>query len=158
MKDTKLTTTPEQVANRPRTISELVAVLRHPAQFLGSAAADDLEADYEEGDWTAVPDEIRGVLDHPGHSLEWVVAKLELTARFLRIHGLRLHGHPWLHIMRFRDMASISYVLHLDLDSDAADIWNSRYSAVLTAGDLLSGPLYMALRMRGPLRQPDQQP
>lgn len=134
-----------------------MAVLRHPALFLGAAAPDDLVADYEDGDWAPVPDEIRGVLDHPGNSLEWMVAKLELTARFLRIHGLRLHGHPWLHIMRFRDIASISYVLHLDLDSEAADIWNSRYSAVLTAGDLLGSPLYIALRMRGPLRSAEHQ-
>ena len=156
MNEMNLVTRETRPTDRPRTIAELVNVLRHPALILGAAAPEDLEADYDEGDWAEVPAEIRAALDHPDHSLEWFVAKLEATARFLKTHRLRLHGHPWLHVMRFRDTASISYVLHLDLDSDAADTWNERFNAVLDAKDLLGGPLYVALRMRGPLRSRGQ--
>ena len=135
-----------------QSILDLVRVLRHPADILEQAAAPGLFAEYEGGDWEAAHEEVRAILDARGATPEVAFRVLLAAARFLSIHRLRLHGNPWLHMQRFRGVAGISYVLHLDLDREDAITWNDRFYEALASGDLLNEAFCLNLRKRGPIR------
>lgn len=131
---------------------QLVDALRHPPSVFGPAAPAGLEAEHEERNWSKASKDIQGVLEVRQIPVEVLLLKLEAVARFVKTHELRLHGNPWLHVIRFRGHASMSYVVHLDLGREDADTWNERLHDVLASRDLLDLPLYVYLRERGPNR------
>lgn len=135
------------------TVDELLGALRRPAVFLGEAAAPaDLLAEYEEGDWSGAHGEIKNILAAHGETPDVAFRVLDAAARFLKSHGLRLYGNPWLHMLCFEGVAGISYVLHLDLDREDANTWNDRFYDALANGDLLNSVFSLNLRHRGPVR------
>jgi|GEM_PF-2141963 len=133
-------------------VLELLRVLKHPEYILGLAAPSGLTAEYEGGGWEAAELEVREVLAAHDAAPEVAFRVLAVAARFLALHGLRLCGNPWLHVQRFRDVAGISYVLHLDLDREDAITWNDRFYDVLASADLLNEVFSLNLRKRGPIR------
>jgi hypothetical protein len=138
---------------RTHTVDELLAALRRPAIFLGeSAAPAELLAEYEEGDWSVAHHEIRDILAAHEETPAIAFRVLDAAARFLKFHGLRLHGNPWLHMLCFQGVAGISYVLHLDLDREDANTWNDRFCDALANSDLLNSVFSLSLRHRGPVR------
>lgn len=134
------------------TVEELLAALRRPADFLGEASPAELLAEYEEGEWSGAHVVISDILAAHGETPDIAFRVLNAAARFLRFHGLRLHGNPWLHMLCFQGIAGISYVLHLDLDREDAITWNDRFYDVLANGDLLNSVFSLNLRHRGPVR------
>ncbi|RZI57817.1 MAG: hypothetical protein EOP37_18700 [Rubrivivax sp.] len=141
------------LAAQTHTIDELLTALRRPASFLGeSTASPNLLAEFEEGDWSSAHEEINAILAAHGETPDIAFRVLNAAARFLRSHGLRLHGNPWLHMLCFEGVAGISYVLHLDLDREDANTWNDRFYDALANGDLLNSVFSLNLRHRGPVR------
>ncbi|ANH69910.1 hypothetical protein ABE85_24155 [Mitsuaria sp. 7] len=134
------------------TIQRLVDALRHPPSIFGKASPSGLEADHEERDWNQATQDIQSILDVRQVSPGEVLSKLTAAARFVQLHELRLCGNPWLHVMRFKNVASISYLIHLDLDQEDANTWNERFHSMLASQDLLDLPLHINLRERGPHR------
>ncbi|WP_431100662.1 hypothetical protein [Roseateles noduli] len=134
------------------TMQKLVEAFRHPPLIFGTASPPGLEADHEARDWSLATQDIQCILDIRQVSPETLLSKLEATARFIQLHELRLCGNPWLHVMRFQNIASVSYVIHLDLDQEDANTWNERFHSMLASQDLLDLPLYINLRERGPSR------
>lgn len=134
------------------TIQKLAEALQHPPSIFGTASPSDLEADHEERDWSLATRDIQDILEVRQVSPQALLSKLKATARFVQLHELRLCGNPWLHVMRFQNVASISYVIHLDLDQEDANTWNERFHSMLASQDLLDLPLHINLRERGPRR------
>lgn len=128
----------------------LVDELRHPPKVFGTASPAGLEAAHEECDWAQALDDVRHVLRVHRLSPEILSSKLDAAARFVRLHGLRLHGSPWFHVIRYQGVASVSYVVHLDLDQHDATTWNDRFQEKLASMDLLGLPFYVSFRARGP--------
>lgn len=139
-------------ASQTGSVQQLLRVLKHPEYVLGPAVPSGLTAEYEGGEWEAADLEVREVLAAHDAAPEVALRVLAVAARFLALHGLRLCGNPWLHVQRFRDVAGISYVLHLDLDREDAITWNDRFYEVLASADLLNDVFSLNLRKRGPIR------
>ncbi|WP_431049099.1 hypothetical protein [Roseateles sp. L2-2] len=133
-------------------VQQYVHALRYPPSIFGASAPPGLEADHEERDWSQALQDIRSILDFHGVSPQALSAKLQAAAHFVQLHDLRLCGNPWLHVMRFRNVASISYVIHLDLDQADANTWNDRFHEKLLSQDMPDLPFYVNLRERGPTR------
>lgn len=130
----------------------LVRALRFPGEVFGDAAAMAPEARCEDGIWDAVPHDLEDVLADFELTADHPLKVLRATAEFLHLHQLRLCGHPWLCVLRYEDVSTISYVLHLDLCREDANDWHERYLHMLASRDLRHEAFSISLRKRGPRR------
>jgi len=134
-------------------IDTLVEALRYPRIMFGSCAEPGLVALYEQGDWQIARESIVDILARHQMSTELPLRMLKAAGDFMRTHALQLCGNPWLSTIRFDDLASISYCIHLELDWDEPGVWSERLLEMLDNRRLLNDGFHVRLSGRAPVHR-----
>ena len=132
-------------------IDALIHALRYPHSVFGDAATPELEAIYEVVSWPHARRELASILELKNETADFPMRVLEATSQFLSQHGLKLHGNPWVALVRHEEVAGICHTVHLDLDREDANAWDQRYMDFLNRRGLLNDLYWLSLRERGPV-------